>query len=464
MKNFIFLAFIIFQIVTFAQENRKITIIDKTEANKAIFDYNDPFSLVSLIKFNDLINPHGILDFKTEFDFSSLPYLEVYNPFSAPLKSMIDFEDSLYIDADGEVFYVYPAPDRIYYDVEGITRIVLIQDSVRHEITGENYFGLSEIAFAKKYGTSPKYDIVLKFDFQDFIKMDAFKVLQKVPNKYLEKLIDLEDSKSALSILKKNCLEAYEKDLKNKHLYSDGPSIPSYISFFNSNRQLFGLRQNEFDSIYTLVAREHAWRNWPWLKDLTYQNLNYNEKEIFLAPFSGRKEIKYEDPKLVPLKSRAWPDEDSIIRDPHTGMWETAYRDNRELMLYWVDFEIIDAHVIWDFHYSYFNGNGEIGSRIIRLEKIIFYVKNPVNENLIAAISIDFGTIDNSYDLNNSLNNNIFNPFRQDFFDDYTQIPWLLKLHSESSRSDYKYDLSNEKDIQLLKREFNLDQYILFNW
>ncbi|MDX2362283.1 MAG: hypothetical protein QNK23_15860 [Crocinitomicaceae bacterium] len=194
MKHFLVLSFAIFiGHLTFSQTT--ITI-DKDESNSDIFDVKDPFSLMGLIMNNQINLPVMHCVGITESDLAYIRKKGGGSTFEYMIGPQSDLpwvtqygDDSLQELPDGTFQYVYPAPDRLYYDVIDISRIILTKDTVTNPVTGESYFGISTISFAKAY-TKKKYITTLTINFQDLIKLDAFKAHIRIPRNIQTQLLD----------------------------------------------------------------------------------------------------------------------------------------------------------------------------------------------------------------------------------------------------------------------------------
>lgn len=212
--------------VAFMGLAQEVVVIDKDQQTASLFNYDDPFSLVSLVKFNwiEEITPMDSnaiqhlkelnwLDSVYYFDGKAVttPLIDE-DPDSPNFGEPLTFEDP----ETGMITFIYPETPRYYYDVDDITRILLYKGQVLNPITGEKYFGIKEIGFAKKYLNDKKYTVTMKIPFAYLMRMDAFKTIVKLPEEVKKELSDRTNERSLFNQVMEDRLSRREKGLTHE--------------------------------------------------------------------------------------------------------------------------------------------------------------------------------------------------------------------------------------------------------
>ncbi len=461
MKNLVWIL-IFLSSLSFSQNERSISFIDRDSTNKALFDYDNPISLVSLIKFNILQNPMGILNINTErVNPDKLYSYESHDPFPQVIAS-IEYPGEDSIDWEGNTVY-YPNK-KYYYDVDGISRIIIIRDKLTHEITGEEYYGIDEICFAKQFKENDKYDVVLKLNFSEFIKMDAFKLIQKVPE-YKDStglkahMLDYENQYSLINFLKTTCTNAYQQYLSDStDIYPKSVSLlhSTYpLNWWNAlrwpDKNLFF--KNEETSESQIFGLEHAYKNWPWDSELIYEYEPKENKESILNQLKNAKEINIYGPYEYVIESIEYPGEDSID-------FNGDYVYEEKFKLFWADFQIKNIYAIWDFHFEpYETLFSSLDYRSIRLEKLIFTTELKGFNKEVAAISLDIKKMEEDLGLGyDNLNYWVYimRIMKNDYFYDYSKLPWRAELFKQLNEQQ-SLSLKNKNDLIKIQKEFYMD-------
>lgn len=154
----IFAGLLLFISQTSFSQNERITVIDRNPETEVLFDETNPLSFVNFVAQNflemdgmDEQTLKAILPFTSR---SSLSYS--LGPQSDIPLANIYGEDSIAVFEDFMV-YVYPPQDTSYFDLTGISRLVIYEGEVNTP-NGNHYFGITRIGFAKQYkGTSNYY-------------------------------------------------------------------------------------------------------------------------------------------------------------------------------------------------------------------------------------------------------------------------------------------------------------------
>jgi hypothetical protein len=441
-------------------------VIDKTEQTNALFDYNNPFSLVSLLANNQLNYIHGMDELISDRIMSKdttliLPSYR-YKPMSdSPMinddpTSENYGEPIIITNLDGSQEYKYP--DNVkYYDVTGITRIVVFEDTVQNEDTGERYFGISKLGFAKQYPGSSKYDVVFTLPYQYLAKMDAFKAVVKLSE---------DDSKTLVN----------ESSFLKKHLHQfagdycvadDLAGLDSLIKHYKTTCNFSELmdaydQKRSFNYLTVMPLAEQyfpSYRTQDWKRDIT---IGYHNPDII--PFRSANpedviqqftcDFKYGEQTSIPLTD---DNGDPITRYDSVLQKMTYVYEPREIYFKWVHNENPIIYVLYDFMYHDSKCSGENN---VYPEAIYFAAPNPSEPGMYATLKIDLYqyAIDNPerrYGYNAELHPLI----DQHVIANYTQhVPWKMQLEGELNTAK-RYQSSLKRDVKQLNRMFYLDGY-----
>ncbi len=176
-----------------------VSIIDKTEETKNIFDYSNPFSLVSLLSKNHLygINTLDSIFFKqkrridTTLIFSTKEFMRVDSS-GVPIfqTDSISGKELVFLNPNtGLSEPKLVSPWIYYFDFQSLSRLVIYEDTVEHKQTGEKRLEIVKIGFAKKYLNENKYDVVFTLPYAFIRYIDAFKVLKKLEDSEVKNII-----------------------------------------------------------------------------------------------------------------------------------------------------------------------------------------------------------------------------------------------------------------------------------
>lgn len=152
------------------------SIIDKNKSNyTALFDTMNPMSFISLIAQNQLPFIEGMSEntirrmvkrkvsyFRNEV-WTNTP-VRLY----AHQSDRSKMRDSIQIDEKGQVSFAYAAPQTIAYDFRNCDRIVLLleEDSLHQQKV------IKRVALARNFPGEKKYELLVSFDYQEFLQQD----------------------------------------------------------------------------------------------------------------------------------------------------------------------------------------------------------------------------------------------------------------------------------------------------
>ncbi|MDG1913286.1 MAG: GldM family protein [Crocinitomix sp.] len=446
-----------------------VTIIDKTTETKSIFDYNDPFSLVSLVSNNPLLHirgldPVALNRIKKENPSIDLPDYEYRGVDMNPLLDE-DTESSgfgeplIVISEDGAAEYVYSDDVQRFYDVHDITKLIIYEDTLEHEVTGEKYFGIEKIGFAKKYPGSKKYDVVFTLPYTYLVKSDAFKALVK---------LDAKETKMIVSDTSSFYFEI------NKFLPESGQfNIPKKLKEMAYEEMVYGMSNDEFHYLDVMPSdgSNALWNNYrvPNIKD--YSNsvhqitigsvhaqlfpFDYPENEDVINQYKCEYEIYKSDDPLI----------DGDVTSPNFGepLVEINELTGEETFVYPAD-EIEISYVynknptiylLYDFMYN----DRLVGNQNnVYLEAIYFTAPMPGGDGEFCTLKYDlYKKADDRgrYGINMTFQKSI-GPY---VMKDYTNtIPWRIQLGMEKEKAT-KYNATSQKDVKELSKTFNLEGY-----
>lgn len=388
MKKLLITAFCGFSLLGFTQET---IVIDKDNSNQSLFDYNDPFSLVSLVKFNWIEEISGMdqttIEYLTKKNLIDSVYFfdgeQITSPLITDDPNSPNFgEPVTKVDPQtGIESFVYPAPERTYYDVDDISRILIIKDTVRNFITGEKYFGIKEVGFAKKYESDKKYTVTMRIPFEYLMRMDAFKALVKLPEQVKKELSDKSNERSLFNQVKKDRFERrsrrvmYDLDTAAKNPINMNYVVPAYrimshgFTQFRRSRNLAGMESEMYRT--NSIAFKHAF-------DVPFTSFDpkilYDHFEVLDTVFYGRSPLIDEDPNSPTFG-------EPMTKENENGQLSFVYP--KEEYTYHVEFEPASAYVLMDFCYMDERTNRNFG---MLPENLIFTGNAGDKEHLIFTV------------------------------------------------------------------------------
>ncbi|MFZ9028483.1 MAG: hypothetical protein ACO2Z9_05665 [Crocinitomicaceae bacterium] len=339
--------------------SQETIIIDRDNSNRPIFDYDDPFSLVSLLKFNWIEEINGMdsptIEYLTKKKLIDSVYFFDGEQITTPLieedpKSPGFGEPVTVVDSEtGMETFVYPAPERTYYDVDDISRILIIKDTVRNFITGEKYYGIKEVGFAKKYESDKKYTVTMRIPFEYLMRMDAFKALVKLPEEVKKELSDKSNERSLFNQVKKDRYERrsrrimYQRDTAAKNPIDLNYSLPDYrimqngFTRFRRSKNLAGIQSEMYRT--NSLAFKHSF-------DVPFTSSDpkilYSHFEVLDTVFYGRSPLIDEDPNSPTFG-------EPLTKENENGQLSFVYP--KEEYTYHVEFEPESAYLLMDFYY-----------------------------------------------------------------------------------------------------------------
>lgn len=450
--------------------NGELVIIDRNQKNKALFDMDDPFSLMGMLVKNELRQVKFMSPQTTDRirkggnKLLSVPVPAEEDCFFNYMNPLIDEDPESPFFGEplertdpvmGLREYIYPEIDSFFYDIEDISRIIVFKDTVTNTVTGEQYVGIDRLGFAKKYPVEKRYDVVFTLDYQELVKMDGYKALVKLNETDKAWLLD---SLQLLSELER--LRLYEVD----YLVSQGdnPSgldnLPCWMmleradicfhNFIDGARftqardgfipeSTWGKRSKEF----LLSASKHVNNNLPF-NTLSASKLRDNFK-CQVMDLQTNFEVYDNDPKSerygMPLMKEV------------NGKMEKVYQIDSNLI--WVDFRPTNVYALLDFNYNMRRNHG----RNTILPEMLFFTTNELGlDQESAIISFRYNERDQLVLLSDFQNGRgMISGI--DNFEDYDNLPWRKTLQKEIASSAI-FRCTNPGDVKRLAKQFNLDE------
>lgn len=426
--------------VAFMDLAQDVVVIDKDEQTTSLFNYDDPFSLVSLVKFNwiEEIKPMDSnaiqhlkelnwLDSVYYFDGKTVttPLIDE-DPDSPNFGEPLTFEDP----ETGMITFIYPETPRYYYDVDDITRILLYKGQVLNPITGEKYFGIKEIGFAKKYLNDKKYTVTMKIPFAYLMRMDAFKTIVKLPEEVKKELSDRTNERSLFNQVMEDRLSRREKGLTHERDTARRNVIA--VDYFDPSFKIMSYGFSRF----RLPLNE--WGE----KAQGYNTHSIAFKHSFETPFTSfdekimDKHFNVIDTTIQGLSPLIDDDPNSPnFGEPITEEYEDGtlhYVYPEESFPFYVDFEPRNTYVLLDFTYMDTKHKRNFG---LLPEQILFTGAYEDKEHLIFNV---YFFEENMVPLNNRVELNKFNQFCADL-PTYDKLPWRMQIINS---------FDNAKDLQ----------------
>lgn len=404
--------------------NSKITLIQKDSSNSALFNEDDPMSLMGMIRSNVINKPSYMRKASIErlersgLDLNSIYYTEGYQ--SADRLVIADTTSEFYgqalvvAEADGTLVYVYPERERFYYDLDNIDLLVIFEDTVTNLLTGENYWGISQIGLAKKYPNSIKYDLVMLIPYEELTTLGGFVVAEKVAEGQAK--------------------EYYEFDRHN----SFGNELRNWCfghgnHFINDSLEAFYKNSPDF------LEKVHILPN---IEDIESPRSTGNYSSLGAAthiqsPFSYEYKMKDLERSIDSIYS--FKGDYFRFRSPICTPWSNEPRERVE-HLYWIDVDSTDVWLLKGISKMDHSGRPVFGTI-----QVVYTVD--LDGKNIPVLAADVNEI--GYPVWRNGNNSI----RTD------KLEWRLTLMSEMESRKKQYDLSSKKDVKALGKLFYLDSY-----
>ena len=406
-------------------ETTKIRVIEKNESNyEALFNANNSLSLMSLLKNNcfrsvGLIVPQtverNIPKFHYEFKYSILG-----SDSDIPIQTKSG-EDSIY-----ENSYLYPPREQIFYDLDEITHILIVDELNATE------FGQSvntRLILAKKYNRDDKLELVFSI------------TLEELYTQFLGNTI-LNVSKSHLHLIWDEHLEIV-KTLKK------------------CRENLIDANQNNINSL----RAEHC-SNFSYFPQYMDVNLCYKPTEI-----------EYENPRFFNIRIfnfAFWDKFEFIYSNEFKNMFQNEFKEPLD------NFELLKENQLsfmWDFIVSEYGEyepiTKEYKEKLLNNPQSLYYAfsknvnayqvmqYNDTRDTLITKhmfFTSDYKGFEIPYLLFTLPNTSEFNFIRNFNAIPIAQLPWKIELEKTLSQSKV-YDPNNKADLQKLDALFYLDSF-----
>lgn len=404
----------------------KVTIIDKSDNNKDIFDATNPTSLMGMLKGNFFPLSYGMTDFtKKRFEKEGLTvhsrnYLAV-NPIASRSKPG---EDSVvyYPFTDEYVVLYHPGLSKTY-SVESISRIVLFEDEIENSITKEKYLGIKYIGLCSKANSSSKYDVVAVIPYDELCQMKSASFFQKYE-------FNADDSVAKYS---SNVLEDINFYLWNYAPYNNKtPGESGYYYGSVGSDSWFNDDENRMTLMSDInYAINHANFNYPNSFELEDSvKFNFTDLKFYQGPLTDP--IKSMDP--IKMEN----DEDSVMYDPISDEFVVIYYPGEQF--------IYKALADYDVYHQYIINSQDLSHPTLKC--VYFALNNGKDSATVMAIPMENPNYD--YELENI-------QYRLASVANPPTITWRETL-LEEKRIGQKLDLKKPKHAKIIKKEFYLDQ------
>jgi hypothetical protein len=447
----------------------EMIIIDRNEKNKALFDSNDPLSLMGLLANNELRQvkfmspPTADRIRKAGNKLLSVPvpveedcFFMYMNPLIDEDPESPDFGEPLErIDPNtGYAEYIYPEIDSFFYDVQDISRIIVFKDTVTNAVTGEKYIGIDRLGFAKKYPGEKKYDVVFTLDYQELVKMDGYKALVRLSDMEKTWLLD------SLQFLSELEMRAnYEVD----YLVSQGdnPSGLNNLPCWMMVERADIWFHDFIDGARFRQAREGFIPESPWGKRSKEFLLSASKHVNNDLPFNTLSATEIRDNfkcQVLDLQTdyEVYDDDPTSERfgmpllKEINGKMEKVYQIDSNLI--WVDFRPTNVYALLDFNHNMRRNHG----RNTILPEILFFTTNKLGLNKESSIiSFRYNERDQLLLLSDFQNGRGMISGLQNF-EDYENLPWRKTL-LEEIESEKVFEAEYPDHLKKLRKEFNLD-------
>lgn len=437
--------------------NGFISIIEKSEATKHIFDYDDPFSIVSLISTNyltgyellDSLCVKRIIAENPAVNFSKMRKNR-YDEFSLPIAKIDTLGNKIYKMNNGVLVEDLYEPFEEYYDLKNIDKIIVFEDTLEN-LDGTKKLEIIKLGFAKKYQNSKKHDVIITLPYSFVREIDAFKTIVKLSKNEAHNLIS--DSNSFyykinfLNKGKSNSLAFFKKK-------SDS------LATINHTESVYNYYQTDFqDGIY--FKRYPKYSNYfsenvikssiiPANFKFQTNNVEYISKNYQCETFDYQPRDYEGSPKQ---KIDSITGEPLIAIDPSTGVPTVLIEEIKRKISY-----IYNDNPNFYLQYDFVNKNdSENGSSNAFVESIFvttnstelkgelltfrynFYKKSEILGK--RGVNLDFDPILNKYVIKN-----------------YTStLPCFMELEKQLKKIK-RLNVNKTKDKKIINESFNLDQ------
>lgn len=425
---------------------QKIIVIDKNKNNTALFDVNDPFSLISILSANN--------DYLGYYNIKGMGYAVASRLTSKELKDIVKYtgqpgtlpiidEDpnsSNYGDymivtlPDGSESYVYDAPDTVYISFKGITRITFEILESDLPTTGNIMESLDKIKLWRKFDSVPGIQNVLTLNAKELMTMQGLKLIHKVDEAQTKQWTDKTDSNSLWIELKTAILE---RELLHGTINVD--TYDGMESFFPET--YYALRSLNFEST-ELIKRSKREERYSMFYDYKYNEkllpftCEYdsirNEKAAFHALFdSCYYDFYYSDMPLIDNDPNSENFGYEIITIDENGLRSYVYPEP-EIFYNWIDYSDI---VIYMSQVFYEDENGVMRTKI----GMLYFAKDNGADKPALVAYMKIGS-QLEHHLKDYQSKSI------------TDLPWHIQIQKEFDNKFNHYDLSKPEDV----KRFNL--------
>ena len=436
-----------------------VSIIDKNDATKHIFDYSDPFSLLSIITKSDL-NGVEIID--------SLVFKRILkeNPglnFSKIYKQKInaDGTPSIKIDSTGNPVIVTNSdtgidqlvlsdPEVFRYDLNDITRIVVFEDTIENIQTGKRNLEIIKLGFAKKYPNSNKYDLIFTIPYKIIKELDAFKTIVKLSDEEVKHLIN--DEKSfyfQLNNLNRGSINSLPKLIEVSDSIASVKSKNSEYSYLQCIiSELYDVRKtiNKYSypqnhTIYNNVIPNQ------FLYPINFQDYifaNYSCESFYYQPtYPNGSPIEQFDPITGEILTEF---------NPKTGEYVKLIQEKRRVISYIYN-DNPNIYLQYDFVY---NDSIAEGNNNAYIESIIITRKDPELKGEL--ITLKYNLYDKAKNKGRYGINLNFDPLIDaHVVKNYTtSLPCLIELNQQL-KNRKKMNVNKSRVLKHLSESFNLD-------
>ena len=442
-----------------------ISIIDKSDKTKGLFDYSDPFSLMSIISTNKLhdIKPlpfyaeERILKENPSVQFQHTTPIQQYDAQGQPLLQVdLDGEPLIRMNPQTGVDEMVPAPPIYHnYDLTEITKIIVFEDTLIDPITNKSYFGIDKIGFAKKYPGSSKFDVVCVLPFELVSKLDGFNIFFKLTQ---------EETKSIL--LNKNSFYQQINFIGNSNDKNHFPLSKtlefrdSLIDYTQRRKNLIHFKQLNYLKVYPY--------------GIDFNSSDQIESKKYNDEFTGGGLLFSEPPFLNSLigmdsmilknfKTESFLEKDKgiVLIDPITGdevvnynkktkKYDPVYLETKEIISYIYN----DNPTIYLKYNFVYNDSLAQGQNNAYIQSIYFCTKTLDGKDEFCTLKMDlYEKAENKGRYGINLD---FSPEIDKYvIKDYTsKLDWMKFLSSEKIDC---YDTTKKNDVKKLETIFNLE-------
>ncbi|MFT5779172.1 MAG: hypothetical protein ACI837_002129 [Crocinitomicaceae bacterium] len=430
--------------------------IERDETNAELFDENIPYGLMNLLKSNVIdLDYYGLFGMSSEalnrirskkMDQSVLNFVGPDNSV-IPLKNHLG-EDSIASLEDGTLTYVYPGPDSLHVDLDGITGILL--DILPKRKCKELHERIYRIYFIKQYAGDERAEIVCSMNGEALFQFDAFKVLTKMDFDESKVLTsDLDDS-SMLHYLRTRTIAEM-----NGQMSGEVRDVVTYNNF-NSGRIIVLPGQYWPCSSWNKMNLRHPMTMYD--PDFLWHEVMYieNYKCEKYIPFSSfyddleGSSVEINDKIVAQFDScfMLWNQSDvplidengdPIIKVGADGTQNYIYSES-EPLYYWVDAGNLEVFTIEDFVYD-----SILNQTSSKAERLIFTQPTGRDEALKVVFHMD---------LADNLDVLHFLPESKPII--LQEMDWWLQLNSSLKNKKIRYHESKKKEMKKLREKVNL--------